>query len=657
MLGVALAVLSSLLAGCPPGEPSAPAGDLPPPYLGLDAYLHFDKLPYLEIGDRVAGFSTADPGGSNRDGGNVLGTLPDGERVLFDQVGPGVVTFLRMQEDTGGPWHLSVDGGPDTVVHAGDLGQVRPAGGIAARFPYPLSMNVAESQGSTILAAPLPYAKSLRFTSSGANGNFYALYRRLAIDVPPPTASTAATDRVAALLAAAGRDPAPAGIPHREGTLTLGGAGVATPVTTIGGRQQIRALSLRAPAGAAATLGAARLRIYWDGEAAPSVDAPVKFLAGDGAGVYQPADRPLVRALPSAITPDGTDLRFSLYWPMPFTSGARIELVSAGGPVPVTWSVRYEPFTDPPNWVGEFHANYTDIPHPAPGEDMTFLDYRGSGKLVGTVVNFGAVGGTLEGDPHIYTDGSRTPQIAVTGTEEWGMGGDYWRGGHQTSLPLAGLPSATNNPFGSDVDGAAEYRFLVADAIPFTDRIVVNWEHGAVNDSAEHYRATMLWYGTPTPTAVRGDDLLPGAPDSAAAHAYRAPGSRDYPLTSAYEYTVRAAPVTGTVTETTGSSTFTMALPPGATGGFLRRTLNSCVPGQRANVSVDGAFAGTWYTPGGSANPGRCWRDDDFPLPASLLAGKRSITIRLDHVATGAPPNTAWTAAEYTLFGYRLPGR
>src|SRR5262249_57751809 len=139
-------------------------------------------------------------------------------------------------------------------------------------------------------------------------------------------------------------------------------------------------------------------------------------------------------------------------------------------------------------------ANYTDVPRPVRGRDMTLLDFRGSGKLVGTVINFGAVGNTLEGDPRIYLDDSRTPQIAVTGTEEWGMGGDYWQNGRQVSLPLAGLPSSQDNPPGADRDGAAEYRFLVADSVPFNRHIVVTWEHGEANESTQPYRATMLWY-------------------------------------------------------------------------------------------------------------------------------------------------------------------
>src|SRR5438874_3402545 len=82
----------------------------PPLYLGLDAYRHWDKLSYLEYGDRVSGQSTADPGGSNADNIHYLRSLPDGEHVLLDQLGPGIVTFMRMQENYGGPWNLSLDG-------------------------------------------------------------------------------------------------------------------------------------------------------------------------------------------------------------------------------------------------------------------------------------------------------------------------------------------------------------------------------------------------------------------------------------------------------------------------------------------------------------------------------------------------------------------
>ncbi len=113
----------------------------PPLYLGLDAYRNLDKLSYLELGDRVEGASTADPGGSNIDNTHVVRLLPDGEHVLFDQLGPGIMTFMRMQENYGGPWNLSLDGHFITSVNASDLGQTNPVNSPANTFPYPLSLN------------------------------------------------------------------------------------------------------------------------------------------------------------------------------------------------------------------------------------------------------------------------------------------------------------------------------------------------------------------------------------------------------------------------------------------------------------------------------------------------------------------------------------
>src|SRR5437588_4157414 len=92
------------------GAATTTAQTSPPLYLGLDAYRHLDKLSYLEMGDRVEGASTADTGGSNADNTHFVRALTNGEHVLFDQVGPGLVTFMRMQENYGGPWNLSLDG-------------------------------------------------------------------------------------------------------------------------------------------------------------------------------------------------------------------------------------------------------------------------------------------------------------------------------------------------------------------------------------------------------------------------------------------------------------------------------------------------------------------------------------------------------------------
>lgn len=614
-----LAVASGLLvllAACV--QPAPPSASLPPQYLGLDSVVHWDKLPYLEYGDRVGSQSTADPGGRNRFTGG-LGTLPDSEHVLFAQTGPGVVTFVRMQQRLGGPWRLRQDGST-SVLNADEFGRQ------AGPYPYPLSLNQPESQGSSILATGLPFIHDLSLTSAGLNGNFYSLYRKLPAGAPLP--ATNQDSRVAAVLNSSASALLPNGLSEQHGSVSLAGAGT-SPMTTIAGSQSVRAISFQVPTAGIAAFANVRLRIYWNGESAPSVDAPIRYLAGDGGTPRE------LKAFPSDIVPVAGGLRVDLYWPMPFSAGARFELVT--GPEaswPIDWSVRYQPFTDPPNWVGTFHANHTDVPHPTNGADMTFLDYRGSGKLVGTVINFGAVGPTLEGDPHIYLDDSRTPQIAGTGTEEWGLGGDYWNRGHLTALPLGGL--AANDSTG----GAAEYRFLIADSIPFSNHILVNWEHGGVNESTLPYQATMLWYGNASPTAVRTDQQP-------------APAVADYPLDSAYEYLVTAPRVNGTMTALTAQEPLTLALRPDNVGAFLRRTFDSCVANQRAEVLVDGRSAGIWYDPGHSA--GRCWRAEDFPLPASLTSGKSTITVTLKNApadSAGLPSGTVWTAADYQLYSF-----
>src|SRR5207253_290458 len=148
--------------------------------------------------------------------------------------------------------------------------------------------------------------------------------------------------------------------------------------------------------------------------------------------------------------------------------------------------------------------------------------------------NFGSVGPTLEGNPRFYLDGNRTPQVQATGTEEWGLGGNYWRGDHQTSLPLGGLPSSNNNPLGDDSDGAALYRFLIADSIPFNRAALLRWEHGARDTSLIPYRAAVLWYGTPAPTALPSDALEVGDAASRAAHHYSVTDARPSHLTAAF---------------------------------------------------------------------------------------------------------------------------
>ncbi|HYL42753.1 MAG TPA: hypothetical protein VEU97_05155, partial [Ktedonobacteraceae bacterium] len=215
------------------------------------------------------------------------------------------------------------------------------------------------------------------------------------------------------------------------------------------------------------------------------------------------------------------------------------------------------------------------------------------------------------------------------------------------------------NPAGTNIDGAAFYRYLIADSIPFNRHLIVRWEHGGDDASTHPYRSAVFWYGTPVQTATLSDEVFPGSSASRLAHSYQALGEKTYQLSASYEYPVHNPLITTTGSSVTGEADFTMALDPRNVGAFLRRTLDYCVANQRANIYIDGSFAGTWYSAGGSTSVDidghrRCWRDEEFPLPASLTAGKSSVKVRVVFLPTTDPQNSTWTAFHYQMYSFLL---
>jgi hypothetical protein len=648
VFAAAAAALSVLvpIAG-PHGLPTAGAVaecTPPPPQLGLDAYTHLDALPFLDLTTRAASATTADPGGGNLDSSNTLGSVAGGNgRVLMREAGPGIVTFLRMQENWGGPWNMDVDGAESTIT-ADDLGTDH----VGARFPYPLSLGPEQSSGSSIVAAPIPFAKSFQFASSGRNGNFYALYRKLPLGSEVPSSATTPAV-VAGLLRAS-----PAERPSARATTRSGSARVAArerTITTIGdGPREIQSLRLQIPAEAVQSFADARVRIYWDGERSPSVDAPIKYLAGAGGDMTQHGSEHIVRTMFTSVSSDPAHVQFAIRWPMPFASRARIAIVPAerASPVRLRWAVRSAPFAAPRAWWGTFRATYTAIDHPLRGQDNTFLDVTGSGRIVGTVVDFGRPGETLEGDPSFALDGSRTPQVTLTGTEEWGLGGNYWRNGQGRTLPLGGM--STVGAGASPGGGSFLYRYLVADSMPFNSRAVVRWEHGGVDDVDQAYRALVLWYGSPRSTARHTDTILPADATSASAHGLQLGPHTLERVDAGFTYGVTSTRVERSLITTAAPLRFTMQVDPRNVGVLVRRVFDTAVADQAAVVSVDGIALGTWSEPGSFARPGadgvvRRWQEDEVMLPASATAGKRRITIELAPVSDGLA-HRSWTTAE-----------
>jgi hypothetical protein len=310
----------------------------------------------------------------------------------------------------------------------------------------------------------------------------------------------------------------------------------------------------------------------------------------------------------------------------------------------------------------------------------------------------------LEGDPRFFFDDSRTPQAQGTGTEEWGGGGDYW-GGRTMTLPFAGHPvGAPNAKSAKNEEDQIEsaYRFLLSDLMPFGKNAHICLEHGGTNRSTEHYETVTYWYGLPSPSLVKTDELQLGDEASEKAHRYVSPqASAAYEITSRYELGVdhldgkEVYPAhSDRGRSTKGTSEFTLKLEPKNFGVLLRRKLDYAFPNQRAQVyiaddsggrdpeTLQWQRAGIWYLAGSNicvySNPkdelgatehvvqtsNRRFRDDEFLVPRDLTEGRSAIRVRIKFLPVNRPlfpgrpiPELAWSEIRYDAYCFILPRR
>jgi hypothetical protein len=678
--------------------------------------------------------STYDRTGGNEgaDASHFLYQLADDFNVTLDVEGQGVLMFSRFNHWHGSPWHFVVDGhdysikegSTDDPLHPNSHSTFLPE----APFPSPLNETWATTRGADLMWSPIEFQKGFTMAYSRTHyGTGYYIYDQFVPGTPLThpiqgwTPDVIPGKDVLALFSRSGTDIAPvAGTVERKGSVDLSKTGVAA-VASFKGRGAIRALNLSIPDTEAATFESAHLRIYWDGRPHPSIDAPIALFFGSGTLFNRDHREYLVKSFPMSIRFVGGRINLSCYFPMPYFRSVRVEIRSSGHPVSdIQWSIRTLASTQSANQLSYFHAKYRDHPSPTPGQDLVLLDTRGeegssnwSGSFVGTSFIFSHAANlvTLEGDPRFFFDDSQTPQAQGTGTEEWGGGGDYWGNGRTMSLPFAGhpvgpsLPPCTHSSSDADCNAGkpsdnpdsqieSAYRFLLGDLMPFGRRAVIRLEHGGSNESPEHYETVAYWYGLPSPSLVKTDQLTIGDPSKEAAHHYNSPdATAPYRIESRYEWGVDslnkrvifpAQPATGRTT--TGTSQFKIRLRKDNLGVLLRRKLDYSFADQRAEVFVadqrdaNWKNAGIWYLAGSNtvvySNPSkelgpsehvvetsnRRFRDDEFLIPRDLTQGKRNIWIRVKFAPVDRPlfpsqriGKQAWSEIEYTAYCFVVP--
>jgi D-arabinan exo alpha-(1,3)/(1,5)-arabinofuranosidase (non-reducing end) len=706
--------------------------------VGEDAYLEWAKLPYHRIGVRAYMRSTYDRDGNNRsmDAGHFLYQESDSFNVLLDIRGQGILYFKRTNFFHGSPWHYEVDG-DDFIVR-----ETATADPVNANlkfdkaefipqdlFPNPLTWTWTTTKGADLMWVPLMFEKSFRLAYTRTYyGTGYFIYHLFPPGIKHISRPLQAWNKmppdpkVLDLINRSGADIAPTG----DGVYTINGKIELKPSewTTVayldGAPAMIRALKFVIPKEDAFDFGKSRLRITWDNRWHASIDAPIALFFGAGDIHYDDGREYLVKGFPLVIRQDEKNVYLSCYWPMPFFKNAKIEIQERNGLhlKDIQWQIRTVPYTDPINHVAYFHASYYDNPTPRMGQDNILLDTdvaEGGGPWAGQFVGMSWIfthrgkPHTLEGDPRFFFDDSKTPQAWGTGTEEWGGGGNYW-GGENMTIPFAG------HPVGSDAKKAktdkdlvnSAYRFLIADHFPFGRRAVIGLEHGALNNSMEHYSAVSYWYGIDSPSLVLTDEVNVCNEKSMKVHEYLSPTAEEpYNLVSRYE----KGPNTGNggknrftsslyfpaeedrVRIMRGTTQFKVFLDPDNLGVMLRRKFDYSYPNQHARIYVKPSSetewndVGEWYTAGSNTcvfskprgriftevelaptehhiiTSNRRWREEEFLIPRHLTEDVEELDVKIEFIPNSIelfpgqkyPVESAWSEARYWVFCYKMP--
>jgi hypothetical protein len=255
------------------------------------------------------------------------------------------------------------------------------------------------------------------------------------------------------------------------------------------------------------------LRMYWDGENTPSVEAPIGAFFGLGNGEYF-----LYTSAPLSV---GADKALNCFFPMPFRRHARITVTNEGQERinSLYWNIDWRQYASPlPADTLYFHAQYRQAaPNVAIPDAKTNLDgkdnyvwmeAKGRGQFAGVTMSVveNADRWWGEGDDMFFVDGEKLPSINGTGTEDYFLGAwDF--GGKPFAYPL----------FGAPVVGAEKkdskwslYRFHLDSPITFQKSLRATIEHGHANDRGDNFYSVAYWYQTEPHSAF---PKLPSAED------------------------------------------------------------------------------------------------------------------------------------------------
>ena len=246
------------------------------------------------------------------------------------------------------------------------------------------------------------------------------------------------------------------------------------------------------------------LRVFWDDEETPSIEAPIGDFFCMGWNKYAH-----VNSLAVCVNPGSA---FNCYWEMPFRKKCRITMENiADDDMVLYYQINYT-LTDVPDDAAYLHAQFRRT-NPLPyKQDYTILEgVTGKGHFVGTYLAWGVnnTGWWGEGEIKFFLDGdAEFPTICGTGTEDY-FCGSYNFENQETkqyqefSTAYAGLPQVIR-PDGvyRSQTRFGMYRWHVMDPVRFESDLRVTiqalgWRSkGRYLPLQDDIASTAFWYQT-----------------------------------------------------------------------------------------------------------------------------------------------------------------
>lgn len=244
------------------------------------------------------------------------------------------------------------------------------------------------------------------------------------------------------------------------------------------------------------------VRMYWDGEAEPSVEVPIGDFFCNGW-----CERKNVHSMPISVNPAGG---FNSYFQMPFRKSAKIVVHNIGFDTRMFfYQVDYQ-LTEVDEDAAYFHASFRRENPVKFMEPYTIIDgIKGKGQYVGTYVAWQVNSNEWwgEGEVKFYMDGDEEyPTICGTGTEDY-FGG-AWNFEHpkgeygEFSNLYHGLQAITPDGLYRANQRFGMYRFHILDPIYFEENLKVTMQalgwrsHNRFLPLQDDIASVSYWYQT-----------------------------------------------------------------------------------------------------------------------------------------------------------------